>query len=205
MLGFFMLKPESAFYIEKIEELIKQDGWKIDDILLIEDYYHFAYDIYKICHFHHDRDFFEIIIAEMKIETRLFGNHGLILMIKNENQKMLSFLQQLDDTKSKIRKEISVSKSRYLQAYINISKLNYNCNKAVKGIPKIVNNQEIKQCYKTKDNFGEYISLYLSYLHTPDVELERYLKQMEYIQNSHLKKITKKEFEFIKKHRTYYI
>lgn len=203
--SFVMLKPESAFYITKVLEELQMDKFSIGEPYLIENYKSFAQAIYYIANYVKDPRYYEIIKACIEAETILFGNVAMLLSVSNE-EDLIQHLIHLDRIKSRIRKAISLSKSKCLQAFIDVDKLDVNCSSATYGDIQILLDGCLQETYKANTARGNFVCFYLSYMHTIDPEQEIYQKTIELIQNSHqLRPLSKTEFQIVQKYKTYHL
>lgn len=204
--SFVMLKPESSLYIKTILTELQKDGYSVYDSYLIKNYKSFAREIYYIANYIKDRRYYKIIEACIEAEILLFGNEALLLGVQNE-QSLMKHLIHLDKVKSRVRRMISLSKSKTLQAFIDVDKLGIECSASTYGNIQILSNdKELQEMYKSNTEIGNFVCFYLSYLHSIDAELDIYTKTMDFIQTSdYLRQLQKNEFEIIQKYKTYHI
>lgn len=204
--SFIMLKPESSLYIETILTELQNDGYSVNNSYLIKNYKSFARGIYYISNFIKDPKYYKIIEACIEAEILLFGNEALLIEVQN-GQTLMEHLIHLDKVKSRIRKMISLSKSKTLQAFIDVDKLKIECPASTYGNIKILSdNQDLQEIYKANTETGNFVCFYLSYLHSIDANLDIYEKSIRFIQTSeHLQQLQNNEFEIIQKYKTYHI
>lgn len=204
--SFVMLKPESVFYIESILTELQKEGYSIYVSYLITNYKLFAKEIYYIANYIKDPKYYEIIKSCIDAEVLLFGNEALLLGVQNE-QDLMEHLIHLDKLKSRIRRIISLSKTKTLQAFVDVDKLGLECSSATYGNIQILSeDKKIQEPYKANTEIGNFVCFYLSYLHSIDDELDIYTKTMDFIQSSnHLQKLQKNDLEFVRKYRTFHI
>ncbi len=203
--SFVMLKPESALYINEILEELQKEKFSIGKPYLIENYKSFAQAIYYIANYVKDPRYYEIIKACIEAETILFGNMAMLLSVSNE-EDLIQHLIHLDQIKSRIRKVISLSKSKCLQAFIDVDKLDVDCSSATYGDIQILLDGCPQETYKANTATGNFVCFYLSYMHTIDPEYGIYQKTIELIQNSHrLRPLSKSEFQITQKYKTYHL
>lgn len=204
--SFVMLKPEAAFYIDTILANLYEEGYSIYASYLITNYKSFAKEIYRIANYIKDPRYYEIIVACIEAEILLFGNNALLLGVENE-QSLMEHLIHLDKVKSKIRRKISLSKSKTLQAFIDVDKLGLECSTSTYGNIQILSeNGKQQEIYKSNTEVGKFVCFYLSYLHSIDANLDIYTKTMDFIQASdYLRQLQENEFNIVQKYRTYHI
>lgn len=204
--SFVMLKPESVFYIDNILAELEKEEYSIFSSYLITNYKLFAEEIYYIANYVKDPKYYEIIKACIEAETILFGNEALLLGVQN-SQDLMSHLVHLDKVKSGIRKRLSLSKTKTLQAFIDIDKLGMECSASSIGNIQILSeDNELQKMYKANTETGNFVCFYLSYLHSIDADLTIYTKTIDLIQTSkHLRLLQSHEFEIAQKYKTYHI
>lgn len=204
--SFIVLKPESALYIDTILNELNQNGYSFYAPHLITNYQSFAREIYYIANYIKDPKYYEIIVACIEAEILLFGNVGLLLGVQND-ENLMDHLTHLDRLKSKIRKMISLSKTKALQAFIDINKIGMACSASTYGSIQILSSdQKLQEIYKSNTEVGNFVCFYLSYLHSIDAELGIYKKTMDFIQTTeHLRKLKDSEFELAQKYKTFHI
>lgn len=206
--SYILLKPESAIYIDFILDYLASEEYSIGNKCVIEDYKRFAEGLYYIGNYIKDPKYYEIIKACIEVEIRLFGNLALLIQTKNE-ESLLHHLIHLDRIKSEIRKRISLSKSKCLQAFVDVDKLGVECSCATSGEIKIISTDneepiEIQPMYKFNAEPGRFVSFYLSYLHSLDTDIDIYKKSLEYISNfSQKTSINELEFKRIRKYQSF--
>ena len=203
--SFVMLKPESALYVTEIIEELKKEKFSILESCLIENYNSFAQHIYYIANYIKDPKYYEIIRACIEAEVILFGNNGLLLGVQNE-EALMQHLIHLDRIKSRIRKAISLSKRKSLQAFIDVDRLGIDCSSATYGDIHILQNGCPQEMYKANTAPGNFACFYLSYMHTIDPEQDIYQKTTQLIQNSQqLRTLSSSEFQIAQKYKTYHL
>ena len=202
---FLMLKPEAYLYLDQIEGFLIENQFKIANYYKIDDYKSFAKDMYSISNVN-DQLFNNMLDVNIEVEKELFGNKSILLILEKKG-KLSEDIYSLDKLKSKLRRDFSVSKRGVLFALINCDKLDYSPQIFTQGTPSVLDkNLNAQDMYKTKYVEGNYISFYLSYLHSPDRDIKHYYKQMNYIQNnSYVTEIQKSTWKKMKSLNSFYV
>lgn len=105
--SYLLLKPDSKTYINEIMATIKEKGFDIERILLINDFKNRALELYK----EKDSEHLELVRRHLDAISYLFGDTGLVLILDKEGT-----MEEVYYSTLKLKEEIR-NKYGFTQAY----------------------------------------------------------------------------------------
>lgn len=178
---YLMLHPCSAKNIRLIFDKIKKEQFSIEGVYRIDNWNSTIDKIYSSS-YGKSNSVKEHVLAHAYINTYLFGNCGLlILLFKNEDYKTL--IQDTLCLKQEIRNHMNDTREGVISISLNVNHSIYNENKL----------NEVRM-----------VEVFLSYLHCPDTK-EQYFEDFKNLQYyfSKGKKLSMKEINSILKYCSY--
>ncbi len=119
--GYLLLKPDSAIYINEIEEIIRKFGLDVVKKYLIKNFDEVALEFYQ----EKDDDYKKVIQNHVDNLVYLFGNDALIYILDG-NYCYQKLLEKVYDLKLEIRRQLGFTEKKhgYILKDGNISHLN---------------------------------------------------------------------------------
>ena len=202
--SYFLLKPETCFHSDKIEEIILSRDIDITSIHKINNYLDYASMIYEAS-YGDDNDLYTLIKTKLMLENELYSNNAVILRVSRCMNDLNSFMEYMTTTKDIIRKRLSLCNQR--KAYVLVNYANYTkieSNTSPYGSLKIVDESgNVHDLYMLKHSEGEWGVVLFSLVHSPGPSIQEYEREMQLLDSSHHKDIGDKAWAKMKKYKTF--
>ena len=210
-IGLYMItKPESAPYLELLEETLNQNNFPIIGAYPLRDWESISKEIYAPQLAHQDINFKVGYEGHIWLTKHLFGNRSTILLLEedllSENLDIKKKLIKLYETKQQFRNRISHSLNGTLRFNINLDKLEGEVFRQGGNIGYLGTFREGRFTKFSKNNFGRWEDFFLKYVHSPDPDIKSLIYEWSILTKRGLLKkrnlIKNRDWELMKKLKT---
>ena len=159
---YLILKPEVRGFLDDLEKILLEDGFKTLSRYSIDDWSNLAKNLYAP-QMGADQDFAVIFNAYLWLVQYLFGNKAaLFILEKNGDNDIIEQFKRLNQTKIKFRKKLA-EKDELIQISLNIGKL---------------------ACFGVGSELKNWEYLHFRYIHVPDPSYNTILREIDVLQKA---------------------
>ena len=171
MKTYLMLHPSSRAIIDVIFKKLKEQNFKIEDVFVVRDWGEKIIKIYSH-DFHRFKFFQDHVEAHICINNYFFGENGLLLIL-DKNVDFLTLANQTIALKKEIRELAKKTRDGTISMLVDINKITEE-KRGNNGTISLIKNGEIQDFETTMIQEGRIMSVYFTYLHCPDAEINCY-------------------------------
>lgn len=203
--SFIIVKPEGGRYLNELDETLHENGLIISDVYFLDNWEEVARSIYEKQLSNSSESFYAGFESHVWLCQYLFGNHGLLLILDNDNNNLNweEKAQVVHEARESFREKFPASNGIFTIA-VNLDKIDRetqgNLEEYKRGVLGIMQSDSHEPLIENESE-GVWCRNYFKYIHTPENTEElifQYEKLLDLKVMSEINKIGKNEWELLK-------
>lgn len=167
---FLIPKPESAKYLQDIEDILSKDEFILKGIYAIDDWGQLARAIYKQQLDEGTNDFRMAFEGHIRVSQILFGNESVLLTISNPYQDLSEGLETFIQKKQEIRESLAKKGHENLLICANLERISQEIFSDY-GVAGTLGVNSERNFYPFEGYMGVWDYFYFKFIHIPDPKL----------------------------------
>lgn len=202
--SFIIVKPEGGRYLNELNETLNENGITINEVYFLDNWEEIARSIYEKQLKDSSESFYAGFESHVWLCQYLFGNHGLLLILDNDNMNLNieEKTQIVHKARESFREKFPASNGMFTIA-VNLDKIDretqsgFGYKRGVLGIMQSDSHEPLIE----NESEGVWCRNYFKYIHAPENTEElifQYEKLLDLKVMSEINKIGKNEWELLK-------
>lgn len=202
--SYIMIKPDGQRYLTEIDDIIKDNDFRIVSMYRVKDWETISSKIYEDCLNANDELFRLDYLAHVWLDKYLFGNSAIVMILEKDGLEGIRLLEEIMCLKKTIRKTFNATKTGVFMVVMDVSKIGLP-GISPRGTLAIKSDDIILPVDDYMMQEGNFRAFFFQYVHCPDANIYEAKNEMQILEANVISSenlITFVEWQQMKKYKS---